>query len=166
MERNKAWYKSKTMRFGVLQLLALVVAKIFGVDLTDVVAEMNEEIAVAIVAVESIVILVLRAVTKTKIGPEPPWKPSGGVNMLLVLCIAGIVGLALLGVCGCGGVNMSPEYSALLDRTGVWARVVADKAASGEMSEPQKTEALEVNADLWERFKNARDGVAQEGGDR
>ncbi len=43
---------------------------------------------------------------------------------------------------------------------------MAAKAAAGEMDEAQKTEALRINADLWGKFKNARDGMATEGGDR
>ncbi len=154
---GKDWYKSKTMWFGVLQLMAVALLKIFGVDLTESVGQMAEGLVVAIIAVEGIVILVLRAVTKTRI------KPPGGVNMLLMLCLAGVL---MASAAGCGGVQTSPEYSALLDRTAAWSRAVAEKAAAGEMDEAQKTEALQINADLWGKFKNAKNGVAAEGGDR
>ncbi len=61
---------------------------------------------------------------------------------------------------------MTPEYSALLDGTAAWAQAVADKAAAGEMTEAQMTEALQINADLWEQFEDAKNGVATEGGGR
>ncbi len=154
---GKDWYKSKTMWFGVLQMAAVALLKIFGVDLTESVGQMAEGLVVAIIAVEGIVIIVLRAVTKTTI------KPPGGVNMLLMLCLAGVL---MASVAGCGGVQTSPEYSALLDRTAAWSQVVADKAANGEMTGFQMIEALKINADLWGRFRNARDGAATEGGDR
>ena len=60
---GKDWYKSKTMWFGVLQLMAVALLKIFGVDLTDAVGQMAEGLVVAIVAVEGVVIIVLRAMT-------------------------------------------------------------------------------------------------------
>ena len=154
---GKNWYKSKTMWFGVLHMAAVALLKIFGVDLTESVGQMAEGLVVAIIAVEGIVIIVLRAVTKTTI------KPPGGVNMLLMLCLAGVL---MASVAGCGGVQTSPEYSALLGRTAVWSQVVADRAAAGEMNGEQMVEALEINADLWGQFEDAKNGVATEGSDR
>ncbi len=151
MEQTKNWYKSKTTWFGVFHLVALAMLKIFGVDLTDSVAQMAEGLVVAIVAVEGIVIVVLRAVTKAKIKP-----PGGGAySLLLVMCLIGV-----MAVCGCNAVNVSPEYSALLNSTAAWSQAMADKAAAGEMDEAQKTEALQVNADLWRRFEDAKNGTS------
>ena len=163
MEEKKAWYKSKTTWFGVIHLAALAALKIFGVDLTESVGDMTEGLVTAIVAVEGIVIIVLRAVTRTRIGREPGWKPPGGVNMLLALCLAGVLAMA---VCGCNSVNMTPEYSALVDSTAAWSRVMAEKAAAGEMTEAEMTEALEINADLWGKFGDAKNGVVTDGGGR
>jgi hypothetical protein len=154
---QKEWYKSKTTWFGVFHLVALVMLKIFGVDLTDAVGQMAEGLVIAIVAIEGIVILVLRAVTKSRI------KPPGGVNMLLMVCLAGVLAMA---ASGCNGVNMSPEYSSLLDRTAAWSQAVADKAAAGEMTDEQMAEGLQINAVNWKEFVNAKNGVATEGGDR
>ncbi len=154
---GKNWYKSKTMWFGVLQLMAVALLKIFGVDLTESVGQMAEELVVAIIAVEGIVILVLRAVTKTRI------KPPGGVNMLLMLCLAGVL---MASAAGCGGVQVSPEYSELLDRTAVWSRAMATRAGAGDLNAGEMVETLHIKADLWERFVDAKNGVATKGGVR
>ncbi len=117
---TKAWYKSRTTWFGVVQLVALAVVKIFGVDLTDSVGQMTEGLITAIIAVEGIVIIVLRAVTKTKIGREPTFKAFKKVRMLLAaVCLAGVLAMT---VAGCSGVQTSSEYSAMLDTTAVWSR--------------------------------------------
>ncbi len=157
MEQTKDWYKSKTVWAGIVTAVVGVLA-MFGVGAAEgEEAAIVEVIMQVVTVVGGILAIIGRLVAKSRLKG-----PGGGVGLLLVLCLAGV----MASVAGCGGVQTSPEYSALLDRTAAWSRAVADKAAAGEMTGFQMTEALEINADLWGRFEDAKNGVATEGGGR
>jgi len=59
---------------------------------------------------------------------------------------------------GCA-VYMSPTYSRLLDKTTSWSAEVSTRAEQGKLSEAEQVKALSANAALWQKFKNAKDGV-------
>ena len=59
---------------------------------------------------------------------------------------------------GCA-IYMNPTYSNLLDKTTAWSVEVSSRAEAGKLTEEEKTEALKANAGLWEKFRNAKDGV-------
>ena len=61
---------------------------------------------------------------------------------------------------GCGGVLLSPEYSQLLDEAAVLSRKTADLALDGQMTPEQMAASLDGQAVVWQRFVDARDGVA------
>ena len=59
---------------------------------------------------------------------------------------------------GCSGVIMNAQYSSLLDETAAWSANMAARDTAGSLTPEQKSEALQGNAALWERFRDARDG--------
>ncbi len=60
---------------------------------------------------------------------------------------------------GCSGVIMNAEYSQLLDKTAALSGETATRAVAGTLSEADKTAALVKQAETWQKFVNARDGV-------
>ena len=58
---------------------------------------------------------------------------------------------------GCG-VWMNPNYSELLDRTAVLSAETARRAEAGELAPEEMVAALKMQAETWQRFRNARDG--------
>jgi hypothetical protein len=58
----------------------------------------------------------------------------------------------------CSGVWMNPTYSELLDKTVINSEVAAQKARDGKLTEEEKTQILEKQAQTWKKFQNARDG--------
>ena len=82
-------------------------------------------------------------------------------NRTLVLCLLAAL-IILPFVVGCSGVWMNAEYSALLDKTCALSAETAARATMGELSEAEKTAALNKQAETWRRFKDARDGKAGE----
>ena len=71
----------------------------------------------------------------------------------------------LVGVVGCNGVYLSAEYSQLLDETGALSAMTAERAKAGALDPNQMIEALTVQAEVWRKFQDARDGVSQGGGE-
>jgi hypothetical protein len=69
----------------------------------------------------------------------------------LMLCL-------LCGVAGCGGVWMNAEYSQLLDRTAALADASATRAQTGLVSPADMATVLRLEADVWQKFRDARDG--------
>ena len=76
--------------------------------------------------------------------------------------LIGTLFLAVL-LAGCNGVYLSAEYSSLLDRTTAYSQGIAAKASAGDLDSPQMVKALNQQADLWQKFKDARDGRNSEG---
>jgi len=70
-----------------------------------------------------------------------------------------VVVAMLVATCGCNAVMMSPEYSDLLDRTTALSKETATRAKAGELTDTQMVDALDKQADVWQRFKDAKDGV-------
>jgi len=69
--------------------------------------------------------------------------------------------LVLLVVCaGCSGVWMNAEYSQLLDKTVALSKETAARAEAGSLTEADMKASLTVQAAVWQRFKDARDGKA------
>ena len=59
---------------------------------------------------------------------------------------------------GCSGVIMNAEYSLLLDRTTALSAETANRAAAGELSGGEMIQSLKAQAEVWQKFKDARDG--------
>lgn len=74
------------------------------------------------------------------------------MKKLLIVCV--LVSLMV----GCSGVVMTPTYSNLLDQTATWSKTVSDQAANGQKTVEQMKQDLDTNAQLWQAFKDARDG--------
>jgi len=82
------------------------------------------------------------------------------------LCIGLMVMVMVLMVVvmgGCSGVWMNAEYSQLLDETEALSTESARRAEAAEFTTEQMVEALKMQASVWGRFQDARDG--QKGGD-
>lgn len=58
---------------------------------------------------------------------------------------------------GCG-VWCSAEYSVLLDKTAAISSETAIRAQAGTLSSAEMTQALVLQAETWQRFRDARDG--------
>jgi hypothetical protein len=70
-----------------------------------------------------------------------------------------VLGLLLLVLlAGCSGVQLSAEYSGLLDRTAALSAETAARAERGELSEADMRTALSLQAAAWQKFRDARDG--------
>ena len=67
-----------------------------------------------------------------------------------------VVALVCVLVLSSCAVVMERKHALLLDQTATWSREVANRAAAGEMTPAEMAQALDVNADLWERFQKAR----------
>jgi hypothetical protein len=91
---SKAWYKSRTTWYGLIHLIALAALKLSGVDLTDAVGEMNEGLVTAIVAVEGIVIVILRAITSKRIRAR-------GDGVLVSVMAAVVISAWAVALAGC-----------------------------------------------------------------
>lgn len=63
---------------------------------------------------------------------------------------------------GCNGVQLSAEYSTLLDKSAALSNEAATRAEAGTLSEADKTAILRKQATTWQLFQNARDGVGGE----
>ena len=68
-----------------------------------------------------------------------------------------IVALVLVLLPGCG-VLMNAEYSTLLDRTAALSADTAAKAEAGTLTPAEMRQALMLQAQTWQLFRNARDG--------
>ena len=60
-------------------------------------------------------------------------------------------------VSGCG-VWTNARYSELLDRTAVLSAETARRAEAGELAPEEMVAALKLQAETWQRFRDARDG--------
>ena len=74
--------------------------------------------------------------------------------------VAGLLMAAGLMLGGGCDVQLSPEYSQLLDRTALLSEQTAQRARDGRLSDEQMVQALTAQAAVWKRFQDARDGVA------
>lgn len=81
-----------------------------------------------------------------------------GRTVLVTLLLAGLFCVAVCGVAGCGGVWMNAEYSQLLDRTAALADASATRAQTGLVSPADMATVLRLEADVWQKFRDARDG--------
>jgi len=62
-------------------------------------------------------------------------------------------------VVGCSGVQLSPKYSDLLNRTAAVSAEIAKRAEVGELSEDEMKAALVKQAETWKLFQDAKNGV-------
>lgn len=60
---------------------------------------------------------------------------------------------------GCNGMWMNSNYSKLLDRTNQLAKQSAIRASGHTLTLPQAETIIIGNANLWQRFVDAKDGV-------
>ena len=152
MNETKDWYKSKAVWGGIVAAVSGMLV-MFGVGAVEGEEESIVELIMQAVAiVGGIVAIVGRLVAKSRLAA-----PSGRTfKLLLVICAACVMAAAG----GCSEVQVSPVYSALLDSTAGWSRSMATRAAAGELNAGEMVEALDINADLWERFEDAKNGVA------
>jgi len=73
--------------------------------------------------------------------------------MLVVVLVAAML------AAGCG-VVVNAKYSELLDKTAVLSAVTAERAEAGELTSEEMVAALKLQAETWQRFRDARDGKA------
>jgi len=66
---------------------------------------------------------------------------------------------AVLLCAGCHEVSMSPVYSKLLDDTAALSEETAKRAEADALSPSEMKLGLRSNADAWQKFRDARDGV-------
>lgn len=76
------------------------------------------------------------------------------LTMWIVLLL---VATLLLG--GCSGVRMNAQYSQLLDETAALSAKTAALATDGQLTAQQMVQALQQQAEIWQLFRDARDGV-------
>jgi len=81
-------------------------------------------------------------------------------NRLAAMFLVAVLAMLALACTGCSGVQMNARYSELLDKTVILSTDTARRARSGELTEEQKTQALEAQARTWTLFRDARDGKA------
>jgi uncharacterized lipoprotein YmbA len=79
--------------------------------------------------------------------------------MKRALCVLAVL-IVLLA--GCSGVIMNAEYSQLLDKTAALSAETARRAEAGNLTPPEMVDALKAQADVWQKFKDARDGKASD----
>ena len=72
--------------------------------------------------------------------------------------IAPLLAAAMLTGSGCAGVLLNAEYSRLLDETTVLAEETARRAEAGRLDAAAMRRALRSEADVWQKFRDARDG--------
>ena len=70
-----------------------------------------------------------------------------------------LVAVLLLLLSGCSGVIMNAEYGQLLDKTAALSAQTADRAEAGSLSPGEMTQALVLQAQTWQKFKDAKDGA-------
>ena len=71
-----------------------------------------------------------------------------------------LIALALLLMLGgCSGVIMNAEYSQLLDKTAALSEQTAARAEDGALTPAEMTQALVLQAQTWQKFRDARDGA-------
>lgn len=85
----------------------------------------------------------------------------GGWVRACGLVVVAVLLAALLG--GCGGVILNAEYSQLLDETAALSAETAARAGRGNLDANEMVESLRLQAGIWQRFRDARDGVASGG---
>jgi len=73
-----------------------------------------------------------------------------------------LAAVVVLALAGCNGVQLSAEYSTLLDKSAALSAEAANRAEAGQLSEADKTAILRKQATTWQLFQNARDGVGGE----
>jgi len=78
------------------------------------------------------------------------------MNRLLAVVLALVVLLS-----GCSGVVLNAEYSWLLDSTATLSAETARRAETGGLTHEQMIAALKAQAEVWQRFQDARDGRGQ-----
>jgi len=83
-----------------------------------------------------------------------------GRTVLVTLLVAGLSCAAVCGVAGCGGVWMNADYSQLLDRTAALADASATRAQTGLATSADMATVLRLEANVWQKFRDARDGKA------
>ena len=155
MNETKDWYKSKAVWGGIVAAVSGMLV-MFGVGAVEGEEDSIVELIMQAVAiVGGIVAIVGRLVAKSRLAA-----PSGRTFKLLLLVLCAACVMAAAG--GCSEVQVSPVYSALLGQTVGWSRSMATRAAAGELNAGEMVEALDINADLWERFDDARDGQSRE----
>ena len=82
------------------------------------------------------------------------------MRALLTRPLAVAVFAVVLGITGCRGVVLNAEYSRLLDQTAALSAESATRAEQGKLTEDQKTQILRYEAQVWQRFRDARDGIS------
>ena len=79
-------------------------------------------------------------------------------RLLMLLLIVAV----LCATAGCGGVVMNAEYRQLLDETAALSAETAARAQAGKLTTDEMAQALAAQAQTWQKFKDARDGRADD----
>ena len=73
-----------------------------------------------------------------------------------------LVVLCAVVVSGCNGVILNAKYSQLLDETAALSQETARRAERGALDPNQMAQALRHQANVWQKFRDGRDGQAPE----
>jgi len=160
MNETKPWYTSMTM-WGGIAMLIVGVANLFGLDLSGE----RQQVANALGAIGTAIAEVVTAVVVI-VGRVRATKQIGAGSVVPVL----LIGLVLLGMVGCGGVTVTPEYRVLIEQTAAVQRAIAEDAKAaptcetcvGRLTRDQAAEALDLSAQSWERIRDAVRGKGSE----
>lgn len=133
------WYKSKTIIYGMLHLVALIMLKMFGIDLTDVVDKLGDNAIEMIAIMESMVIMVLRAVT------NKPLKLPGKSGLLMLI----IPVVLLMAIGGCSRVNLSEGTNIAGGDIAANIQTTRKAVAAGTMTDLQAADVIEDAADWF-----------------
>jgi apolipoprotein N-acyltransferase len=80
-----------------------------------------------------------------------------------VTSVCSLIGIWFLLFClvitasGCA-VIMNAQYTDLLNRTTALSAATAERAEEDKLSKEEMTKALRLQANVWQRFKDAREG--------
>lgn len=76
-----------------------------------------------------------------------------------VLLTASLVIIFMFIVGGCNGVWTNAEYATLIDQSAAMSKEASTRAVAGTMTCDEMKVALTLQAETWQKFKNAKDGV-------
>ena len=94
--------------------------------------------------------------------PERATAPATGLAVESTTVKLAMLLAVLVVVSGCGGVLLNAKYSQLLDETAALSEETARRAERGDLDANSMVQALRYQADVWQKFRDGRDGLAPE----
>lgn len=84
-------------------------------------------------------------------------KSKATVPLLISLSCVWLLAITIV-IGGCNGVIMNAQYSELLDRTVALSAETAERATEDKLSKQEMVQSLQIQASVWKRFQDAREG--------